>query len=42
MRKEYPDHLIPKMKSVAFSDGMPPRARMYANRIMAVLKEVGL
>ena len=42
MRKEYPDHLIPKMKSVAYSDGMPPRARMYANRIMAVLKEVGL
>jgi 2-oxoglutarate ferredoxin oxidoreductase subunit alpha len=42
MRKEYPDHLIPKMKSVAFSDGMPPRARMYADRIMAVLKEVGL
>jgi 2-oxoglutarate ferredoxin oxidoreductase subunit alpha len=42
MRKEYPDHLIPKMKSVAFSDGMPPRARMYANRIMAVLEEVGL
>ena len=42
MRKEYPDHLIPKMKSVAFSDGMPPRARMYADRIMAVLKEVEL
>ena len=42
MRKEYPNHLIPKMKSVAFSDGMPPRARMYADRIMTVLKEVGL
>ena len=41
MRKEYPNHLLDKMHSVAYSDGMPPRARLYAERIMDVLKEVG-
>ena len=41
MRKEYPNHLLNKMHSVAYSDGMPPRARLYAERIMEVLKEVG-
>jgi hypothetical protein len=40
MRKEYPNHLLNKMHSVAYSDGMPPRARLYAERIMEVLKEV--
>ena len=40
MRKEYPNHLLNKMHSVAYSDGMPPRARLYAERIMDVLKEV--
>ena len=29
------------MHSVAYSDGMPPRARLYAERIMDVLNEVG-
>ena len=41
MRKEYPNHLLEKMHSVAYSDGMPPRARLYAERILEVLKEVG-
>ena len=41
MRKEYPNHLLNKMHSVAYSDGMPPRARLYAERIMDVLNEVG-
>jgi hypothetical protein len=42
MRKEYPNHLLNKMHSVAYSDGMPPRARLYAERIMEVLKEVNM
>ena len=41
MRKEFPNHLLNKMHSVAFSDGMPPRASLYSERIMDVLKEVG-
>ena len=41
IRKEYPNHLIPKIHSVAYSDGMPPRARLYAEKIMEVLEEVG-
>ena len=41
MRKEFPNHLLNKMHSVAYSDGMPPRASLYAERIMDVLKEVG-
>ena len=39
MRKEYPLHLLDKMLSVAYSDGMPPRGRLYAERIVAVLEE---
>ena len=41
MRNEYPNNLLNKMHSVAYSDGMPPRARLYAERIVEVLKEVG-
>jgi len=41
IRKEFPNHLLNKMHSVAYSDGMPPRASLYAERIMDVLKEVG-
>jgi len=41
IRKEYPVELLSKIHSVAYSDGMPPRARLYAERIMEVLKEVG-
>jgi 2-oxoglutarate ferredoxin oxidoreductase subunit alpha len=40
IRKEFPNHLLNKMHSVAYSDGMPPRASLYAERIMDVLKEV--
>ena len=39
MRKEYPLHLISKMLSVAYSDGMPPRGRLYAERILDALEE---
>ena len=39
MRKEYPLHLLSKMLSVAYSDGMPPRGRLYAERILKVLEE---
>ena len=39
LRKELPIHLVPKIVSVAYSDGMPPRARFYAERIMDTLKE---
>ena len=34
LRKELPTELLPKVKSVAYSDGMPPRARIYADLIM--------
>ena len=39
LRKELPIHLVPKVISVAYSDGLPPRARFYAERIMRSLKE---
>jgi 2-oxoglutarate ferredoxin oxidoreductase subunit alpha len=42
IRREMPNHLIDRMHSAAFSDGMPPRASLYADRIMEVLKEVGV
>ncbi|HJM13118.1 MAG TPA: 2-oxoacid:acceptor oxidoreductase subunit alpha [Candidatus Thalassarchaeaceae archaeon] len=41
IRKEIPAKLVPKIHSVAYSDGMPPRARVYADKILGVLKEVG-
>ena len=40
MRKEIPVDLVPKLNSVAYSDGMPPRARVYADRILEVLEGV--
>jgi hypothetical protein len=40
LRKELSIELVPKVHSVAFSDGIPPRARVYADRIMEVLEEV--
>ncbi len=39
LRKELPINLVPKISSVAYSDGMPPRARIYAELILEVLKE---
>ena len=40
LRKELPIALVPKVHSVAYSDGIPPRAEIYAEEIMKVLKEV--
>lgn len=39
MRKEYPVHLLNKLLSVAYSDGMPPRGRLYAEKIVQALEE---
>ena len=38
LRKELPPNLIPKLVSVAYSDGLPPKAREYANRVTEVLE----
>jgi len=40
LRKELPIHLVPKVVSVAYSDGLPPRAKFYADRILRTLEEV--
>jgi 2-oxoglutarate ferredoxin oxidoreductase subunit alpha len=40
LRRELPNELVTKVHSVAYSDGMPPRARIYAERILATLEEV--
>ena len=40
LRKELPNHLVSRVHSVAYSDGMPPRARIYSDRILAKLEEV--
>ena len=40
IRKEFPVDLIPKIHSVAYSDGMPPKAKVYSDMILEVLKEV--
>ena len=40
IRKEFPPELIPKIHRVAYSDGMPPRARVYSDKILEVLNEV--
>jgi 2-oxoglutarate/2-oxoacid ferredoxin oxidoreductase subunit alpha len=42
MRKEYPYKLIGHMHSAAFSDGMPPRAKSFVDKILEVFEEVGL
>tara|TARA_Y100001970_G_C14255885_1_gene875352 strand:+ start:4663 stop:6459 length:1797 start_codon:yes stop_codon:yes gene_type:complete len=45
LRKEMPVELLTKMHSVAFSDGLPPRARVYAEMIIETLglkKEVAV
>ena len=39
IRKEFPIELLSNLSSVAYSDGMPPRARVYAERILQVLEE---
>ena len=40
LRRELPNDLVTKVHSVAYSDGMPPRARIYADLIQEKLKEV--
>ena len=40
LRKEIPIDLVPKLLSVAYSDGMPPQAQIYADLIIEILKEV--
>ena len=40
LRKELPNELVSRVHSVAYSDGMPPRARIYAERILSKLEEV--
>ena len=39
IRKEFPVDLIHRIHSVAYSDGMPPRARVYTDMILAVLED---
>ncbi len=39
IRKEFPVDLIHKIHSVAYSDGMPPRARVYTDMILSVLED---
>ncbi len=40
LRKELPINLVPRVHSVAFSDGLPPRARKYSDMIREKLLEV--
>jgi 2-oxoglutarate ferredoxin oxidoreductase subunit alpha len=40
LRKELPNDLVTKIHSVAYSDGQPPRARIYSDLILAKLEEV--
>ncbi len=37
IRKEFPVDLITKIYSVSFSDGMPPRAKVYAEKILKII-----
>ena len=39
LRKEIPIDLVPKLRSVAYSDGMPPRGQIYADMILECLEE---
>ncbi len=40
LRKELPTSLLDKIYSVAYSDGMPPRARLYSEKIVKVMEEI--
>ena len=39
IKKELPDDIVTKVSSVAYSDGMPPRARVYADKILEEISE---
>jgi len=41
IRKEIPIELVPKVHSVAYSDGLPPRARIYSDLILETLRRCG-
>jgi 2-oxoglutarate ferredoxin oxidoreductase subunit alpha len=38
LRKELPTPLLKKLHSVAYSDGMPPRAKLYSDKIISVME----
>ena len=38
LRKELPSNLLARLHSVAYTDGIPPRARVYADKILDVLE----
>ena len=38
LRKELPVHLLSRLHSVAYTDGIPPRARVYADKILETLE----
>ncbi|HIM64224.1 MAG: 2-oxoacid:acceptor oxidoreductase subunit alpha [Candidatus Thalassarchaeum betae] len=40
LRKELPSNLLTRLHSVAYTDGIPPRARVYADKILDVLEVV--
>ena len=40
LRREIPIRLVPKLHSVAYSDGFPPKARVYAGKILETLQGV--
>ena len=40
LRRELPNAIVGKVHSVAYSDGMPPRARIYAEKILETIEEV--
>jgi len=38
LRKEVPSNLLARLHSVAYTDGIPPRARVYADKILETLE----
>jgi len=40
LRRELPNDIVGNVHSVAYSDGMPPRARIYAEKILETIREV--
>ena len=40
LRRELPNDIVGQVHSVAYSDGMPPRARIYAEKILETIEEV--
>jgi len=40
MRRELPNDIVGRVHSVAYSDGMPPRARIYSDLILKTINEV--